>query len=684
MTKKIIIDASYPGETRVVLLNEQSHIEAIEYETANKHQIKGNIYLAKIIRVEPALQAAFIEYGGKRNGFLPFSEIHRDYYHIPVSDREEQSGVVNFQAITPPSITSEDMVEQEALAQNARGELKEEIEDIILDASDSDVEPISNSKPDTSYRDYKIQDVIKKGQVILVQAQKEERGNKGASFTSYISLAGKYCVLMPNVPESNGISKKIASLTERKRLRDIISNLTKEDTNLASVIVRTAGISRTTYEIKRDYDYLARLWNKIRERTIQSTAPAFIHMEDGIILKVVRDMFDNSVSEIIVQGRNAHQHAMECIRNMMPSDEARLKEYKDAVPIFTKYELEAQLAKLYQPIASLPSGGYIVINPTEAMISIDVNSGRATSERNIEETALKTNIEAAHEIARQMRLRDLSGLLVIDFIDMYESRHRQLVEKTLKQQLSRDPARIQVGNISTFGLLEMSRQRLRSSFLEANTKMCHHCNGKGTVRADESNAMLILRTIENEIFRGKLDVVNIFAHLDVVLYLMNHKRKEVTALEEKYKIKCNFLSDANATSDSFSMEKIKYPSFCNDASSDKRNALLSGAESFLIEDATPGDSPNIQQNQAPKKSKWKNKKKADKQESVISPDTAEVLEQLTNFVEESQAPTETAQAENVTPPASKRAPGNRGRKRIGEKAEKVSEAATPTPVESDA
>jgi ribonuclease E len=663
MTKKIIIDASYPGETRVVLLNEQGNIETIEYETANKHQIKGNIYLAKIIRVEPALQAAFIEYGGKRNGFLPFSEIHRDYYHIPVSDREEKSNVVNFQEITPPNITSEDMVEQDAIKhKSSESDTKDDITEIVLDASDSDVEHISSQGRDTSYRDYKIQDVIKKGQVILVQAQKEERGNKGASFTSYISLAGKYCVLMPNVPGSNGISKKIASLTERKRLRDIISNLTSEDTNLASVIVRTAGIGRTTYEIKRDYDYLARLWNKVRERTIASTAPAFIHMEDGIILKVIRDMFDNSVSDITVQGSSAYQNAMECIRNMMPSSEAKLKEYKDIVPIFTKFELESQLAKLYQPIVSLSSGGYIVINPTEAMISIDVNSGRATSERNIEETALRTNIEAAQEIARQMRLRDLSGLLVVDFIDMYEAKNRRIVEKTLKQQLSRDSARIQVGEISTFGLLEMSRQRLRSSFLEANTKMCHHCNGKGTVRADESNAMLILRTIENEIFSGKLDVVNIFAHLDVVIYLMNHKRKEITALEEKYKIKCNFLSDASATSDSFSMEKIKYPSFYNDSVTEKSNVLLSEAESFLIEDGTPTNAVNISHVGHSKKTKWKNKKKSASPDTSSSPEVVEVLEQLEHLAVESQNVVEG----NISEPANKKT-NKRVRKRIGEK-----------------
>lgn len=556
--KKIIIDATYPQDTRVALINEKNIVELIEYETESKQQIKGNIYLAKIIRIEPSLQAAFIEYGSGKNGFLPFAEIHPNYYNIPVEDKKAMESVVAFDAITPPDITSDDLAEQESFSKEIT------IEDTNLDPDmlaikEEEIETDSDTDEDSDnhYRDYKIQDVIKKGQVILVQAQKEERGNKGASFTSYISLAGKYCVLMPNKSNQNGISRRISNLSERRRLRDIVSNLTSGDSSVSSVIVRTAGIGKTTYEIKRDYDYLARLWNRVREATMKSFAPAFIHMEDGIIIKTIRDMFDNSVSEILLQGPSSYKAAADFMQNIMPSDSNKLKEYKGKTPIFTKFGVENQLSDLYKPVVKLSSGGYIVINPTEALISIDVNSGKATSERNIEETAFKTNIEAAEEIARQLRLRDLSGLIVVDFIDMYDSKNRRSVEKTFRQSLTRDRARIQTGSLSPFGLLEMSRQRIKVSFLEANSKICHHCNGKGVVRADQSNAMLILRTIENEVFKNGSDIVNVFAHLDSILYIMNHKRKEVSAIESKYNLKLNFFPDSEATSDSFSIEKIR-------------------------------------------------------------------------------------------------------------------------------
>lgn len=630
MTKKIIIDANYPSETRVALLNDNNSIEAIEYDTANKHQIKGNIYLGKIVRIEPALQAAFVEYGSGRNGFLPFSEIHPDYYNIPVSDKEAKAPLATLHKMTPPEITSEDIAEKDSTKNS--GEIEEgsldpdmlQIKDDGDNGDDNEIESISGRDSDANaYRNYKIQDVIKKGQVILLQAQKEERGNKGASFTSYISLAGKYCVLMPNRPGHNGISRRIASLEERRRLREIVSSLTAEDSSNVSIIVRTAGIARTTYDIKRDYDYLARLWNRVREATIKATAPAFIHMEDGIILKTIRDMLDHNVGEILVQGANAHKDAAEFIQNIIPSEADKLKEYKNKVPIFTKFGIEEQLSSLYQPVVKLPSGGYIVINPTEALISIDVNSGKATSERNIEETAAKTNIEAAIEVARQLRLRDLSGLIVIDFIDMYETKNKRLVEKTLRQHLTRDRARIQTGNISPFGLLEMSRQRIRSSFLEANSKACHHCSGKGIVRADESNAMLILRTVENELLTGNADTVNIFAHLDVVLYLVNHKRKEIAAIESKQGIKLNFLHEPNATSDSFSMEKLKGTGKADDDSQYKQEAMLSSNELFEAEDAVllskvpleaqkqrePQEQREPrQQKEGGRRSKWKNKK----------------------------------------------------------------------------
>ena len=571
MSKKIIIDAAFPNETRVVLLSNNNNIEDIEYENAIRPQNKGNIYLAKITRIEPSLQAAFIDYGNEKSGFLPFSEIHPDYYHIPVAD--QKSLRTNLKEITPPKITTEDA--EEIAVSNVYNTLVDNdeidistIEKLVddklsttfdLEVSDIDIETISPDKEMTnSYKQYKIQEVIKKGQILLVQLVKEERGNKGASLTTYISLAGKYCVLMPNKSSQNGVSRKISNPDERKRLKNIISQLATENNNeSSSVIIRTAGIGRTTLEIKRDYNYLVRLWNKIREVTLKSIAPCFIHQEEGIIQKTIRDMFDHNVKELMVQGGNAYQSAIKFMRDILPTEISRVKEYKNKTPIFTKFAVEDQLSNLYQPIVALQSGGYVVINPTEALISIDVNSGRATSERNIEETALKTNLEAAKEIARQIRLRDLSGLLVIDFIDMYELRHRKIVERSLKEFLSRDRARIQTSNISTFGLLEMSRQRLRPSFLELNASICSHCNGKGLVRAGESNAMLILRTVENEIFHDSVDTVNVYASNNAIIYLLNNQRQEIAFIEAKYGIKLNFYLDPTATSDSYSVEKIK-------------------------------------------------------------------------------------------------------------------------------
>ena len=574
MSKKIIIDANFPNETRVALLNSSNNIEDIEYETAIKQQSKGNIYLAKITRVEPSLQAAFIDYGTDKSGFLPFSEIHPDYYNIPVSD--QKPAISNLQAISLPKITPDDLEESiqskapyNSLIDSDEIDIKaierlvdEKIQtEFNLEVLDNDIETISTEREiDNKEKNYRIQEVIKKGQVVLVQVTKEERGNKGASFTTYISLAGKYCVLMPNTSGQNGVSRKISAPDERKRLKNIISKVSADsNNNSASIIVRTAGTSSTTLDIKRDYDYLARLWNKIRESTLKSIAPCFIHEEDGIIQKTIRDMFDYSVKELTIQGSSAYQNALKLMQDMLPSNISKLTEYKNKVPIFTKFDIEGQLATLYQPNVPLPAGGYIVINPTEALISIDVNSGKATSERNIEETALKTNLEAAKEIARQIKLRDLSGLLVIDFIDMYEARNRKIVERSFKEFLGRDRARIQTANISQFGLLEMSRQRLRPSFLEANSSICSYCNGKGLVRADESNAMLILRTVENEILNENISVVNVFANVNSVTYILNNKRTEISLIEKKYNLKLQFCVDPTATSDNYSIEKIKNP-----------------------------------------------------------------------------------------------------------------------------
>lgn len=568
MKKRIIIDGNFPTETRVVLLDKKNNIENIEFSSANKKQIKGNIYLAKVTRVEPSLQAAFVDYGEEKSGFLPFSEIHPDYYQTLSSDSKSKTIAGN--ELISPEITSEDLEEKES--GNKFHELidSDDIDisaiekmvdeklqsDINITAEEDEVDAISKDSESTE-KQFKIQEVIKKGQILLVQASKEERGNKGASLTTYISLAGKYCVLMPNKPSQNGISRKISNHDERKRLKKIINDLAEKGNSCSSVIARTAGAGHTTLEIKKDYDYLARLWNKIREATLKSKAPCFIHQEDGVILKTIRDMFDRNVKEIIVQGKEAYALCQKYMKDVLPSQAKVVKEYKSKAPIFTKFGIEDQLIKLYQPIVHLPSGGYIVINPTEALISIDVNSGKATGERNIEEMALKTNLEAAREIARQSRLRDLSGLLVLDFIDLSETKNRKILERSLWEYFSKDKARIQTAPISTFGLLEVSRQRLRPSFLEMNSNICSHCSGKGIVRADESNSMLILRTIENEIFNGKYDVVNVFGIASSIIYLLNHKREEISFIESKYSIKLNFSIDRDATSDSYSIEKIK-------------------------------------------------------------------------------------------------------------------------------
>lgn len=572
MSKKIIIDANFPSETRVVLLDKNNNIENLEFSSTNKKQIKGNIYLAKVTRVEPSLQAAFVDYGTDKAGFLPFSEIHPDYYHILTDDKkntlvgdELKSADITSEDLSEPALNAKfhELIDSDEIDLSVIEKMVEEKiqANFNIEADEDDIESISKETTlsNKHYKiHYKIQEVIKKGQIFLVQATKEERGNKGASMTTYISLAGKYCVLMPNKSSQNGISRKISNIDERKRLKKIINDLAPQPENKSySVIARTAGTGHTTLELKKDYDYLVKLWNKIRETTLKSKAPCFIHQEDGIILKTIRDMFDRNVKEIIVQGNQAYNTCLKFMNDILPNEIKAVKEYKSKTPIFTKYAIEDQLIKLYQPMVYLPSGGYIVINPTEALISIDVNSGRATSERNIEETALKTNLEAAKEIARQARLRDLSGLLVIDFIDLGEPKNKKIVERSLWEYFSKDKARIQTSNISIFGLLEMSRQRLRPSFLEMNSNICSHCSGKGIVRTDESNSMLILRTIENEIFNGSHDVVNIYGNASSVLSILNNKKSEINFIENKYGIKLNFYIDRDATSDSYSIEKIK-------------------------------------------------------------------------------------------------------------------------------
>ncbi|AIL64846.1 Ribonuclease E [Rickettsiales bacterium Ac37b] len=595
MQKKIFVDANNTNDIRVVVY-ENNLIQEYDDEAAIRKQIKGNIYLAKVTRVEPSLQAAFIDYGAEKHGFLPFAEIHPDYYQIPLADRqgtsEESSDTNDYErediryqvrAITPPEYSNEDENEElesttdivanddnssdknidtnfsdnNILQDEDFSQSEEIIDNKVSDSIEEELEESRNNVRNTLYKQYKIQDVIKRNQVILVQVIKEERGNKGASFTSYISLAGRYCVLMPNAARQGGVSRKINNFEDRKRLKLIIDDLSIPDGS--SVIIRTAGSNKTKIAIRRDYNYLVRLWNSIRETTLTATTPAFIHAEGDLIKRTIRDLYDDSISEILIHGEQVYKTAKDFMKIIIPSHTNKVKQYKGKSPIFCRYNIEEQIASLYNPVVQLSSGGYLVINHTEALIAIDVNSGKSTSERNIEETAFKTNIEAAYEIARQLRLRDLSGLIVIDFIDMVELRNRRLVEKAFKESLQFDRARIQVSMISSLGLLEMSRQRLKPSFMEINTTKCEACNGKGSVRTVNAQTEMILRTIENEVYKGSFsDAINVYAHFDVISYILNHKRNDVLKIEKQYSLKIYFKVDIAIlnTPDSFSIEKV--------------------------------------------------------------------------------------------------------------------------------
>ncbi len=578
MDKRIVIDANFPGETRVCVLDKFNRIKFFESESQQKKSLKGNIYLGKITRIEPSLQAAFVDFGYVKSGFLPFSEISSDYYQIPVNDRKQDKEInklpnnQNFKKKI--SQIENDKTEYSEIMDLDQDKIDvKKIEELIVNSvqpsidiseQDAEAEILSESKLKLNQVDkeiaYQIQEVITKGNIVLVQILKDEKGNKGPTLSTFISLAGKYCILMPNKKKNNFISKKIVLASERVRLKSVIDSLIlTENNHSASIIIRTAAIGKSREEIARDYIYLTKLWNKMREVTLNSIAPCFIHNEDNILLKLVRDFLDEYVKEVFIQGEETYKDFIKLTNNIVPNKSGAIKEYKKAKPIFSEYKLEEQIAKLYQSIVDLPSGGTIVINPTEALISIDVNSGKYTNTRSIEEMALKNNVEASKIIANQIQLRNLSGLLVIDFIDMENIHNRKIVERSLKEFFRYDKARVQIGKISDFGLLEMSRQRVNPSFLELNSCMCQHCNGKGVVRLEESNAMLILRTIENELYSnsGKLYSVNLFAHCEVVIFILNQKMSEIYFLENKYQIKLNFYIDHKSSADSFVIEKIK-------------------------------------------------------------------------------------------------------------------------------
>ena len=685
MAKRMLIDATHPEETRVVVLN-VNRLEEFDFESSTKEQVKGNIYLARVTRVEPSLQAAFVEYGGNRHGFLAFSEIHPDYYRIPVGDRgssEDQpyrtdaampemavaagdetgvpleaalpeivavpeptepgedeaadtepvsgepgdaswgdgetvapvqhgpvqhgpiqhgpgqhgkaaladdspeapdelrySAAASFDAITgdypvaphpapfaePDTAVAIDEPAAGSWPEMTEAEIAEAAPAAELNGADDETEPVETIGGDDfedterqrshSFRHYKIQEVVKRRQIMLVQVTKEERGNKGAALTTYLSLAGRYCVLMPNTARGGGVSRKITSLGDRRRLKDVLGDLDIPEG--MGVIVRTAGAERSKAEVKRDYEYLLRLWNEIRELTLRSTAPALIYEEGNLIKRSIRDLYTRDIDEVLVEGEEGYRTAKAFMKMLMPSHAKRVQPYRDPqIGLLHRFQVESQIDAIHSPVVQLRSGGYIVINQTEALVAIDVNSGRSTRERNIEETALRTNLEAAEEIERQLRLRDLAGLIVIDFIDMEEHRNQGAVERRLKDALKHDRARIQVGRISPFGLLEMSRQRLRPSLVEASTQPCPHCGGSGSIRSTESTALYVLRSIEEEGMRRRAAEVCVYVPTNVALYVLNQKRESLSQIESRYGMHVLVARDDTLIPPAFRLDRLR-------------------------------------------------------------------------------------------------------------------------------
>ena len=689
MARRMLIDASHPEETRVVVVD-GTRLEEFDFETASRKPLKGNIYLAKVIRIEPSLQAAFVEYGGNRHGFLAFSEIHPDYYQIPVADRERliaeqqrlhaeaeddpeprrrrkvdrsdiedaraarreepvaENGVDETTAVeesghntelagetpvadgssvevavaetapaepaaveppvietTPVESQAEPQTQAAAIASDRldgpavtvtetpaavdadhtpeQAELPEATAveptlDAVGDAAGRPSDPSEAPQPEVTVetlggddaveeretrerrrrnpiRQYKIQEVIKRRQILLVQVVKEERGNKGAALTTYLSLAGRYCVLMPNAGRGGGISRKISNPADRKRMKEILGEL--DVPQGMGVILRTAGLERSTIDIKRDYEYLSRLWDSIRELTMRSTAPALIYEEGDLIKRSLRDVYDTDIAQVLVEGEAGFDAASGFMRQLVPHQANKVEQYKEPIPLFHRYQVEAQFDAMHSPTVQLRSGGYIVINPTEALVAIDVNSGRSTKERNIEETAVRTNIEAAEEIARQVRLRDLAGLIVIDFIDMEETRHQRQVEHKVKDAMRTDRARIQIGRISAFGLLEMSRQRLRPSLLEHSTEVCPHCAGTGRIRSLESASLHALRAIEEEGVRRRASEIAVSVPPNVALYLLNQKRHSLSDIEKRYGFKVLIEADEEMHAADCEIERVR-------------------------------------------------------------------------------------------------------------------------------
>ena len=586
MSKKMLIDATHEEQTRVVVLD-NGRVEELDVDTSTKKQLKGNIYLAKIVRVEPSLQAAFVDYGGNKHGFLAFSEIHPDYYQIPTADRE---------ALKEQMMERTDDEHHEDVVND---DVSDEVKEVEI-VSETDADETRTIRP-SFFKKYKIQEVIRQGQVMLVQVIKEERGNKGAALTSYLSLAGRFSVLMPNNGKGGGVSRKITNAKERKSLRTIVDKLPIPEG--MSVIVRTAGAGKTKTEIKRDFDYLIKTWMRIREETLVSLAPKLIHQEGDIIKRSLRDVFTADIEEIWIEGDKVFKSTKEFMKTLMPGQAKKIKQYKGTESLFQHYQVESQLESVHSNIVQLKSGGYLVIDQTEALVAVDVNSGRSTKERDIEETALRTNLETCDELARQLKLRDLAGLIVIDFIDMDEPKNNAAVERRLKEALKKDRARIQVGKISGFGLMEMSRQRLHSSFLESSYKTCPHCGGKGVIRLVESCATRTMSVLEEAAVRfcGQTIVMTVLP--EVAEYVLNNKRANLMALEQKYDVQIQIHADSTLDKNSdYRLERIRI-------NGDKVNIQL-------------------QQPQPQRQERWEKKHKEVKKEEKAPVASAPVVEEV--------------------------------------------------------
>ncbi len=771
MSKKMLIDATHPEETRVVVV-EGNKVDEFDFESLNKRQLAGNIYLAKVTRVEPSLQAAFIDYGGNRHGFLAFNEIHPDYYQIPVADRERllaeeaeyakaqaeeeakraeqpktrgrrrkkqpaqaeaegaiaaddavitgevvDDGVIDIESTGPdlvdvperrvveespvvePAATEagsgEDETETDAENENSDATSEEPPKPGIVTVADDDIsEEVRPRKP--RMKRYKIQEVIKVRQIMLIQVVKEERGNKGAALTTYLSLAGRYCVLMPNTARGGGISRKITNAVDRKKIKAIANKLVVPEG--AGLIIRTAGASRNEADINRDYEFLSRQWEQIRDLTLKSIAPAPIYEEGNLIKRSIRDLYTSDIDEIHVEGQRGFEAARDYMNMFMPHRVDKVKHYQEPMPLFSRFQVESSLGAMFNPVVQLKSGGYLVIGITEALVAVDVNSGKATKESSIEKTALKTNLEAAEEVARQMRLRDLAGLIVIDFIDMDERRNNTAVEKRLKDKLKTDRARIQIGRISGFGLLEMSRQRLRPGMLEATTQPCPHCHATGLLRSDDSLALSILRELEEEGVRKRSGEILVKAPIRVSNYLLNEKRHHIETIEARYGLSVRVEADVNMIGTEYTVEKFKtatrvIPQPAN-APVSMENVSMESFDEAVAEKAEKATESG--EEEAPRKKSRRRRggrgRGKNRQEKVANAEQAETGTEETQEVEntpktETTKPNDDAvdlsvketpeQAEAATEkPKRKRAPRKPAAKKTAAKAEDANEAVT--------